>query len=154
MSYFTKWCNCCSDKLLPQDWWRVLVVMVAMGLTVLEVYREVMDILRSRKKLKDRQQWCEKRLKEDLAHTHPMWPEVLYTPLTLQGKERFWWLLDRTIILDYFLNYYVLFYPKGASLFRKTNPGHLHFEGELFARHLVGLFVLLNTNIVSVTQGL
>ncbi|KAI5606908.1 polycystin-2-like [Silurus asotus] len=61
--------------VFPQDWWRVFVVMIALGLTMLEVYREVMEILRSVKKLKDWQQWCEQRLNEDLACTHPMWPE-------------------------------------------------------------------------------
>ncbi|XP_058242468.1 transient receptor potential channel pyrexia [Hemibagrus wyckioides] len=61
--------------VFPQDWWRVLVVMIALGLTLLEVYREVMEILRSVRKLKDWQQWCEQRLNEDLACTHPMWPE-------------------------------------------------------------------------------
>ncbi|GAA6110425.1 transient receptor potential channel pyrexia [Tachysurus ichikawai] len=61
--------------VFPQDWWRVFVVMIALGLTVLEVYREVMEILRSVRKLKDWQQWCEQRLNDDLACTHPMWPE-------------------------------------------------------------------------------
>ncbi|XP_053535569.1 transient receptor potential cation channel subfamily A member 1 isoform X2 [Ictalurus punctatus] len=66
-----------EDKryVFPQDWWRVFVVMIALGLTVLEVYREVMEILHSVRKLKDWQQWCEQRLNEDLACTHPMWPE-------------------------------------------------------------------------------
>ncbi|KAI5108268.1 polycystin-2-like, partial [Silurus meridionalis] len=61
--------------VFPKDWWRVIVVMIALGLTMLEVYREVMEILRSVKKLKYWQQWCEQRLNEDLACTHPMWPE-------------------------------------------------------------------------------
>lgn len=59
-----------------QDWWRVFVVVIALALTLLEVYREVMEIVRSVRKLKDWQQWCEQRLNEDLACTHPMWPEV------------------------------------------------------------------------------
>uniref|UniRef100_A0AAY5EXU7 Ion transport domain-containing protein n=1 Tax=Electrophorus electricus TaxID=8005 RepID=A0AAY5EXU7_ELEEL len=61
--------------IFPQDWWRVVVVAVALGLTVLEVYREVMEVLHSFRKLKDWQQWSDRRLREDLACTHPMWPE-------------------------------------------------------------------------------
>ncbi|XP_066534368.1 transient receptor potential channel pyrexia [Hoplias malabaricus] len=61
--------------VLPQDWWRVMVAALALGLTVLEVYREVKEILHSGRKLKDWQQWNKQRLREDLAHTHPMWPE-------------------------------------------------------------------------------
>ncbi|XP_076841759.1 uncharacterized protein LOC143485931 isoform X2 [Brachyhypopomus gauderio] len=64
-----------SRYVLPQDWWRVVVVAVALGLTVLEVYREVMDVLRSGWRLKAWQQWSERRLREDLTCTHPMWPE-------------------------------------------------------------------------------
>lgn len=45
---------------------------------MLEVYREVMEILCSVRKLKVWQQWGEQRLSEDLACTHPMWPEVVY----------------------------------------------------------------------------
>uniref|UniRef100_A0A8B9JBJ2 Si:ch73-193i2.2 n=1 Tax=Astyanax mexicanus TaxID=7994 RepID=A0A8B9JBJ2_ASTMX len=62
--------------VFPQDWWRVLVVVLALGLTVLEVYREVMEILNSHRKLKAWQRWSEQRLREDLTHTHPMWPEL------------------------------------------------------------------------------
>ncbi|KAL6487461.1 hypothetical protein MHYP_G00040870 [Metynnis hypsauchen] len=72
----------CSDEAhhsqmepVCQDWWRVLVVVLALGLTVLEVYREVMEMLHSGRKLQDWQQWSERRLREDLARTHPMWPE-------------------------------------------------------------------------------
>ncbi|XP_070834208.1 transient receptor potential channel pyrexia [Chaetodon trifascialis] len=38
--------------ILPKDWWRVLLVVLALLLTLEEVLREVQDILRSRKKLR------------------------------------------------------------------------------------------------------
>ncbi|XP_034408331.1 transient receptor potential cation channel subfamily V member 5 [Cyclopterus lumpus] len=41
-----------SRYILPQDWWRVLLVILALLLTVEEVLREIQDILRSRRKLR------------------------------------------------------------------------------------------------------
>ncbi len=61
---------------LSQDWWRVLLVVFALLLTLEEVLREVQDILRSRRKLRLWQQWAERRLCDDLRCLHPMWPQV------------------------------------------------------------------------------
>ncbi|XP_028846032.1 transient receptor potential channel pyrexia [Denticeps clupeoides] len=61
--------------VFPEDWWRVLVVVVALVLTVLEVYREVGEVLLSRRKLCHWQAWSIRRINEDLACSHPMWPE-------------------------------------------------------------------------------
>ncbi|XP_077103185.1 transient receptor potential cation channel subfamily V member 5 isoform X2 [Siphateles boraxobius] len=60
---------------LPQDWWRVLLVVLALVLTVTEVYREVMEIVRSGRKLKRWQCWTVQKINEDLSCSHPMWPE-------------------------------------------------------------------------------
>ncbi|XP_050981141.1 transient receptor potential cation channel subfamily A member 1 [Labeo rohita] len=60
---------------LPQDWWRVLLVVLALVLMVVEVYREVMEIVRSRKKLKHWRCWTVQKINEDLSCSHPMWPE-------------------------------------------------------------------------------
>lgn len=61
--------------VLPQDWWRVLLVVLAMVLTVTEVYREVMEIVRSDRKLKHWQRWAVQKVNEDVSCSHPMWPE-------------------------------------------------------------------------------
>ncbi|XP_030628244.1 transient receptor potential channel pyrexia [Chanos chanos] len=61
--------------IFPQDWWRVFVVVLALLLTLSEIYREVMELLRSRRKLRRWQTWSIRRINEDLACTHPMWPE-------------------------------------------------------------------------------
>ncbi|XP_013888175.1 transient receptor potential channel pyrexia [Austrofundulus limnaeus] len=61
--------------VLPQDWWRVLVVVVALLLTVEEVWREVKDVMRSRRKLHLQRLWVERRLHDDLRCSHPMWPQ-------------------------------------------------------------------------------
>ncbi|XP_041804077.1 transient receptor potential cation channel subfamily A member 1 [Chelmon rostratus] len=61
--------------VLPQDWWRVLLVVLALLLTLEEVLREVQDILRSRRKLHLWQRWAERRLRDDLRCSHPMWPQ-------------------------------------------------------------------------------
>ncbi|CAJ1066637.1 hypothetical protein NQZ68_029674 [Xyrichtys novacula] len=66
-----------SDRYtLPEDWWRVFAVVLALLLTLEEVLREVQDILRSRKKMRLWQQWAERRLSDDLQCSHPMWPQV------------------------------------------------------------------------------
>ncbi|XP_027131299.1 transient receptor potential channel pyrexia isoform X1 [Larimichthys crocea] len=61
--------------VLPQDWWRVLLVVLALLLTLEEVLREVQDIKRSKRKLRLWQQWAERRLHDDLCCLHPMWPQ-------------------------------------------------------------------------------
>ncbi|XP_018518295.1 transient receptor potential cation channel subfamily A member 1 [Lates calcarifer] len=61
--------------VLPQDWWRVLLVVLALLLTLEEVLREVQDILCSRRKLRLWKEWAERRLLDDLHCSHPMWPQ-------------------------------------------------------------------------------
>ncbi|XP_068590598.1 transient receptor potential channel pyrexia isoform X2 [Cebidichthys violaceus] len=61
--------------VLPQDWWRVLLVVLALLLTLEEVLREIQDILRSRRKLRLWRRWAELRLQDDLSCSHPMWPQ-------------------------------------------------------------------------------
>ncbi|KPP74794.1 hypothetical protein Z043_106020, partial [Scleropages formosus] len=58
--------------VFPDDWWRVLVVVLALILTVVEVYREVAELLLSHRKLRRWQLWFERRIHEDLCCTHPM----------------------------------------------------------------------------------
>ncbi|XP_021464062.1 transient receptor potential cation channel subfamily V member 5 isoform X1 [Oncorhynchus mykiss] len=61
--------------VFPEDWWRVFGVVVALGLTVVEVGREVAEMIGSSRKLRSWQSWCEHRTNDDLRCTHPMWPE-------------------------------------------------------------------------------
>ncbi|XP_057198211.1 transient receptor potential cation channel subfamily A member 1 [Triplophysa rosa] len=72
--------------VLPQDWWRVLLVVLALVLTVTEVYREVMEIVRSHRKLKHWQRWAVQKVNEDLSCSHPMWPEER---IYLEGQIKF-----------------------------------------------------------------
>ncbi|XP_054874660.1 uncharacterized protein si:ch73-193i2.2 isoform X2 [Amphiprion ocellaris] len=60
---------------LSQDWWRVLLVLPALLLTLEEVLRELLDIWRSRRKLRLWRRWAERRLHDDLRCSHPMWPQ-------------------------------------------------------------------------------
>lgn len=55
-----------------------MLVVLALVLTVTEVYREVMEIVRSRRKLKHWQSWTVQKINEDLSCSHPMWPEVTH----------------------------------------------------------------------------
>uniref|UniRef100_A0A8C7XB16 Si:ch73-193i2.2 n=1 Tax=Oryzias sinensis TaxID=183150 RepID=A0A8C7XB16_9TELE len=69
----------CASRIycifLSQDWWRVLLVVLALLLTAEEVFRELQDILRSRRRLRLRRRWMERRLCDDLDFSHPMWPQ-------------------------------------------------------------------------------
>uniref|UniRef100_A0A3Q2CPN1 Transient receptor potential channel pyrexia-like n=1 Tax=Cyprinodon variegatus TaxID=28743 RepID=A0A3Q2CPN1_CYPVA len=65
-----------SFRTRPTDWWRVLLVVLALLLTLEEVCREIQDIMSSRKKLLLRKRWMEHRLQDDLRCSHPMWPQV------------------------------------------------------------------------------
>ncbi|KAI3362884.1 hypothetical protein L3Q82_001922 [Scortum barcoo] len=68
--------NAPDRYVLPQDWWRVLLVVLALLLTLEEVLREVQDILRSKRKSHLWRQWAQRRLHDDLRCSHPMWPQV------------------------------------------------------------------------------
>ncbi|KAI1894449.1 hypothetical protein AGOR_G00115930 [Albula goreensis] len=61
--------------IFPEDWWRVLVVVLALVFTVVELYQDVVEVLLSHKKLWKWQSWCERRISDDLRCVHPMWPE-------------------------------------------------------------------------------
>ncbi|XP_065107651.1 uncharacterized protein [Paramisgurnus dabryanus] len=72
--------------ILPRDWWRVLLVVLALVLTMTEVYRELMDIVRSQRKLKHWQCWAVQKVNDDLSCSHPMWPEER---IYLEGQIKF-----------------------------------------------------------------
>ncbi|XP_023676863.2 uncharacterized protein [Paramormyrops kingsleyae] len=61
--------------VFPEDWWRVLVVILALGLTVAEVSREVAELTRSHRKLRRWRGWLQRRIHDDLRRVHPMWPQ-------------------------------------------------------------------------------
>lgn len=63
-------------SVLLQDWWRVLIALIALLFTLEEVMREVLDIRRSNRKLRLQKQWTERRIHDDLSCCHPMWPQV------------------------------------------------------------------------------
>ncbi|XP_007542466.1 transient receptor potential cation channel subfamily A member 1 isoform X1 [Poecilia formosa] len=71
--------SACQDSpdryTFPQDWWRVLLVVLALLLTLEEVFREIQDIVLSRRKLHLRRGWMERRFQDDLRCSHPMWPQ-------------------------------------------------------------------------------
>ncbi|KAK7944744.1 hypothetical protein WMY93_000472 [Mugilogobius chulae] len=79
--------------VLPQDWWRVLLAVVALLFTLEEVLREVIDIRRSNRKLRLQRKWAQRRIHDDLRSCHPMWPQdrvflqdQLKSVLTMRGN--------------------------------------------------------------------
>lgn len=61
--------------LSPQDWWRLLLAVIALLFTLEEVLREVIDIRRSNRKLRLQRKWTRRRIHDDLRCCHPMWPQ-------------------------------------------------------------------------------
>lgn len=51
-------------------------MVLALLLTLEEVFREIQDIVLSRRKLHLRRRWVEQRFQDDLRCSHPMWPQV------------------------------------------------------------------------------
>ncbi|XP_024660551.1 uncharacterized protein LOC101484410 isoform X2 [Maylandia zebra] len=96
--------------VLPEDWWCVLFVVLALLLTLEEVLRDVRDILRSRKKLHLWQQLVKHRLQSDLSCSHPMWPqerEFLLNQFKLVDRKRGSYCRDLWNVFDW-LVYFLL----------------------------------------------
>ncbi|KAL2083201.1 hypothetical protein ACEWY4_020974 [Coilia grayii] len=99
--------------VFPEDWWRVLVVVLALLLTAQEVFREVREVQVSRRKLRRWQSWSIKRINEDLACTHPMWPEERHY-LEEQIRNIFDWLVYVLLIAVLSLHLADIFLVSGS----------------------------------------
>ncbi|XP_076599549.1 transient receptor potential cation channel subfamily A member 1, partial [Chaetodon auriga] len=135
--------------ILPQDWWRVLFVVLALLLTLEEVLREIQDILRSRRKLRLWQQWAKRRLHDDLQCAHPMWPQV--------GSKRnvFDWLVYSLLTVSFSVHMADVFRPSvslhtiSLRLFSVTVIFlWLRLMKHVRAFRLMGPFIVMLGNIV------
>ncbi|KAM4704918.1 uncharacterized protein WCC33_009732 [Rhinophrynus dorsalis] len=61
--------------VFPEDCWRIIVIIIALGLTLYQIVEEFKEIYQSRKKIKLWKEWRKKELEKDLKYCHPMWPE-------------------------------------------------------------------------------
>ncbi|KAM9308458.1 uncharacterized protein PAF06_012666 [Gastrophryne carolinensis] len=59
----------------PEDTWRIILIVIAVGLMVYQIAEEFKEIFQSRKKLRLWKEWREKELEKDLKFCHPRWPE-------------------------------------------------------------------------------
>nr|DBA23991.1 TPA: hypothetical protein GDO54_011701 [Pyxicephalus adspersus] len=59
----------------PEDVWRIILIVIALGLMIYQMVEEFKEIFQSRKKLKLWKKWRKKELEKDLKYCHPMWPE-------------------------------------------------------------------------------
>ncbi|MEE6463151.1 hypothetical protein FKM82_005801, partial [Ascaphus truei] len=59
----------------PEDSWRIVVIIIALGLTVYQIVEEFKEIYQSKKKIQQWKDWRRKELEKDLTFCHPMWPE-------------------------------------------------------------------------------
>uniref|UniRef100_A0A3B3CR86 Si:ch73-193i2.2 n=1 Tax=Oryzias melastigma TaxID=30732 RepID=A0A3B3CR86_ORYME len=123
---------------LSQDWWRVLLVALALLLTAEEVFREVQDILRSRRRLQLRQRWMERRLGDDLDCSHPMWPQVRVTALDFFCRNVFDWLVYCLLAASFCVHMTDVFHPSD----------HLHaLSLRLFAVSIIFLWLRLMKHV-------
>ncbi|XP_018414959.1 PREDICTED: transient receptor potential channel pyrexia-like [Nanorana parkeri] len=59
----------------PEDIWRLILIVIALGLMIYQIVEEFKEIFQSGKKLKLWKEWRMKELEKDLRYCHPMWPE-------------------------------------------------------------------------------
>ncbi|OCT75011.1 transient receptor potential cation channel subfamily A member 1 isoform X1 [Xenopus laevis] len=59
----------------PEDCWRIILIVIALGLTLYQILEEFKEIYRAKKKMKRWKEWRKKELEKDLKYCHPMWPE-------------------------------------------------------------------------------
>ncbi|CAH1772535.1 unnamed protein product [Owenia fusiformis] len=60
---------------LPQDWWRILLGAVAVGLTLYNIGDEILEFRSSRKSHNAWKEWRENEIDRDRKYSHPRWPE-------------------------------------------------------------------------------
>ncbi|XP_068094119.1 transient receptor potential channel pyrexia-like isoform X4 [Hyperolius riggenbachi] len=57
------------------DIWRIIMIIIGIGLMIYQMVEEFREIYQSRKKLKLWKEWRKKELERDMKYCHPMWPE-------------------------------------------------------------------------------
>ncbi|KAM4688899.1 uncharacterized protein O3C94_006999 [Discoglossus pictus] len=61
--------------VFPVDSWRIIVIIIALGLTFYQIAEEFKEFFQSKKKMQLWKDWRKKELEKDLKYCHPMWPE-------------------------------------------------------------------------------
>ncbi|XP_048384543.1 transient receptor potential channel pyrexia-like [Stegostoma tigrinum] len=93
---------------LPSDWWKVLIGIIAIGLTGYQLVEEFIEIHSSNVKFSSWKDWKSKEIMKDLNLCHPRWPEEeSYLKKQLAGLEElhphyfkdFWNLFDWMVYL-------------------------------------------------------
>nr|AAI70078.1 XCAT2 protein [Xenopus laevis] len=59
----------------PEDCWRIILIVIALGLTLYQILEEFKEIYQAKKRMKRWKEWRKKELEKDLKYCHPMWPE-------------------------------------------------------------------------------
>eukprot|EP00079_Xenopus_tropicalis_P019808 XP_012809940.1 PREDICTED: transient receptor potential channel pyrexia-like isoform X1 [Xenopus tropicalis] len=59
----------------PEDCWRIVLIIIALGLTLYQILEEFKEIYQAKKRMKRWKEWRKKELEKDLKYCHPMWPE-------------------------------------------------------------------------------
>ncbi|ESO84661.1 hypothetical protein LOTGIDRAFT_168525 [Lottia gigantea] len=63
------------NYILPGDWWRILLLICAVGFTMWQVVEELRDYRRSQVSHSKWKSWREREIAKDKKFCHPRWPE-------------------------------------------------------------------------------
>ncbi|KAJ1194008.1 hypothetical protein NDU88_003303 [Pleurodeles waltl] len=64
-----------TPYVFPEDAWRIVVIVIALGLTIYQLVEEFRDFYLSRQKFNLWKKWREQELNTDIQLCHPQWPE-------------------------------------------------------------------------------
>ncbi|XP_067888781.1 uncharacterized protein [Heterodontus francisci] len=136
---------------LPRDWWKVVIGIIAVGLTLYQLIEEFIEIHSSKTTFNCWKEWRSKEIMKDLNLCHPRWPEEeAYLKKQLAGLEEmhpnyfkdFWNLFDWMVYLLLF----ALIATHAADLLMNSDFIHIaHIR--LFAVTIIFLWLRLMKHV-------
>lgn len=60
--------------ILPEQWWRIALLLAAVGITLWQIVDELMEFKRSSQLLEDWKNWRRNEIEDDFKYCHPRWP--------------------------------------------------------------------------------
>ncbi|XP_052264627.1 transient receptor potential cation channel subfamily A member 1-like isoform X2 [Dreissena polymorpha] len=63
------------DYKLPEHWWRIVLIIAAVGITVWQIIDEIREYRRLQVTHENVKKWLEQEINDDMKYCHPRWPE-------------------------------------------------------------------------------
>ncbi|XP_046327907.2 transient receptor potential cation channel subfamily V member 5-like isoform X4 [Haliotis rufescens] len=95
----------------PDQWWRIVLLLTAIGFTVWQVFEEVREFSRSKRAHSNWVKWRTKEIEQDMEFCHPRWPEekqFLKSELTALDKLNPKYFNDAWNIFDWTCYFFLL----------------------------------------------